>query len=100
MSDLLTILCGARTKLTNPEKWCQHRFRNDHGALCLVGALGEAAREAFPDNHVKRMSLTLSANHMLSTLVKHESLTVFNDDPDTTHGHVLHLLDKGIEYAA
>lgn len=101
-----TVLTDAREFLSDPKRWTKGSlFRTRKGeavtrplaaCACLTGALliatdGTATserREAF-DASVK----------LVEGLLNGAPISVFNDDPDTTHADILAVLDKAIEDA-
>jgi len=76
-------LIAARALIDTPEKWIRGLFY-DGGCYCILGAL----------NHVHACDGAFFAIHR--ALPSGVTVPEFNDDPSTTHAHVLALFDRAI----
>lgn len=95
MASVRENLIAAKALIDTPEKWGKGAFiSGSSGCLCVLGALGVAARsDAYAWNYQ-------DANALLSVLPfkasSETSLAKFNDDPRTTHADVMALFDRAI----
>ena len=108
------VLIGLRNRISSPEKWCQ-LFYMDGPKRCLIGALidelnlreerqilleeGNSFRPDFDQNDDQSCFYIILAKKELFPNFSWPDLARWNDDPDTSHGDVLQVLDRAIECA-
>ncbi len=93
------------------EGWCKYRLTDSEGNYCLKAAIGLAAGTyvktdfgvGFQRDHLSGLTLGQLRDDVAATRVLQEflpegfnSIPVFNDDPQTTQGDVLAVVDKAI----
>lgn len=96
--SLRDTLIATRALVDTPDKWTKHHMaRNSEGwivppndksatCFCLLGAISAATREWDEQDN--------AAIHLRAILKN--SVSGFNDRPDTTHAMILELIDKAI----
>jgi len=82
---------GAVERLLGTEQqWCKGRLRDAHGRHCLVGAI-----EAVGGRQVLQKPVLQAAREVSGK--RYWRIEFFNDDPRTTHGDVLQVLQRARE---
>ena len=84
--------------LTDPNRWIRKAYHDGAGGHCIYGACGSDDRHPF-DNGVDSalrhaISCVVDANRFM--LYGRLSVSVFNDNPTTTHGDILAVLRKAV----
>ncbi|MGH3555139.1 MAG: DUF6197 family protein [Mycobacterium sp.] len=86
--QIADVLLIARNRLAAGQ-WCKGTLRDDHGNVCMYGALSEAmSRHGRLDSH-----------DVTKLLIPHMwccSMAAFNDAPSTTLADVLTVFDKAL----
>jgi hypothetical protein len=106
----LEILFDARARISRTELWVKGRFR-DGDRHCLVAALSRACFSRgfkFSKKTERRLCLLIARQlkpvspwwMRIRLFTARDRLVLFNDDPLTTHGDVLALLDRTISHLA
>lgn len=102
----LEILMDARDRICGQDAWAQGRFK-DRGRLCLVAALSLASgsRNFEQPNRTERRLARMLVRQLppdspwwvrVRIVSARRRLMLFNDDPRTSHGDVVALLDQAI----
>ena len=107
-----TILKKARETLEDPARWTKGcSARDDTGTAldaswdpsavswCLTGAIWSHSHALYPeDSHLARVTAH-DAMHAIRavTPMEEDRLSEFNDHPNTTHRHILQILDHTID---
>jgi hypothetical protein len=76
--------------LATEQQWCKGRLRDAHGRHCLVGAI-----EAVGGRQVLQRPVLQAAREVSGK--RYWRIEFFNDDPRTTHGDVLQVLQRARE---
>jgi hypothetical protein len=76
--------------LATEQQWCKGRLRDAHGRHCLVGAI-----EAVGGRQVLQKPVLQAAREVSGK--RYWRIEFFNDDPRTTHGDVLQVLQRARE---
>lgn len=89
-AEEIAIIARMEELLATPERWCKWQYYSYGGAVCLGGAarvaMGSGSPERRPNvarKFEKRVLEAISSN-----------VTLFNDNPRTTHADVLRQLRK------
>jgi len=109
--QVITDLQAIGDRLTNPEAWNKGLFGNKEGPNCLVGAMdiiidrdynflkegGEGIRQ-LKQAAERRLNTRDALSDCLSLLHRgHNSITQYNDAPETTHENILYLIDRALK---
>lgn len=92
-------LRAAKALIDTPEKWGRHLFQDAFGRMCIRGACGAAAggifggKGALSVETALLMALPAGVRQIAGPLSR---LSVFNDDPSTTHADIMALFDRAI----
>lgn len=93
MSDVLTVLRGAREMLEPPGAWIQGRYCNDdRTCFCILGALGVADRNDATDPSLR---IIIALRRVLPPY-HGDLISDWNDARGRTQADVLALLDQAI----
>lgn len=90
MKTVKESLIAAKALIDTPEKWIKGELHTKRGAqhcYCIYGALAQVVRTEEDDAGVVRA---------LRAVAPHRYLSVFNDDPATTHADIMALFDRAI----
>lgn len=97
MQEVVDVLVRARALIASEDRWCRGSYSKlqDDGffAFCAVGAELQATRGIVDWSDESPSLLALIA----ALPEGYDRISVFNDDPKTTHADVLALYDRAIE---
>jgi hypothetical protein len=76
--------------LSNKERWCKGKLRDSSGRHCLIGAMQAVEGRHALEPIILRAARKVGGKH-------YWRIEFFNDDPGTTHAHVLRVLRRARE---
>lgn len=94
MSHARRVLNKVDKILSHPNKWCKGTENNDHGRVCLLGALRIADNQAFNMNYEADSDVVWNLRNVFDSLVDENDFVEYNDAKNTTFKDIKKLIQK------